>query len=144
MDFLVFLPPVFSIYLILTSLFPKQYLLKRVKNFTENKEHLKEHEMVIGFVALSWAATLNFFNTMIMAIISLYSIWSTTKNTQYIILAVIILLFIFCPMFWWIMSHEPDELASRVTRRWHISYDTICSVILILVNSIFIIVLSLI
>lgn len=139
MNYLLFLPPLFSIYLISTSVFPKKYLVNTVKTFTNNKSDLKGCEKVIRFVALSWAAKLNFIHSMIMTFFSSYSIWSATKNLNYLIITNVILFVIFLPMFWWIMGHDPDELASRVTKKGHFTHDTVCSVVLIIVNLILLI-----
>ncbi len=134
MNIILFLPPLISIFLLCTSFFPKNYLVRTVKTYVSTKDHLKKHEKVIRFVALSWAAKLGYFNSMIMALFSSFSIWSSTGDYTYCIGTIVILIMIFIPMTWWIMSHEPDELASTVTKRYHLTHDAICSIILLLVN----------
>jgi hypothetical protein len=134
MDFFPYLPPLISVYIIATSDFSKKYLTNTVQGFVTRKDELKNNEAVIRNIALSWATKLGFFNSMFAAMVSVFSIYSSTKSYAWATATFILLLAIFIPMLWWIMDHEPDQLVSITTRRGGLSHSRVCSLILIFVN----------
>lgn len=137
MKWIQFLPPVFSIYLLLISGVTSSHVKNKIHDFVSNKGTLQENEPVIQFLTLDWSARLSFFNSMFVAMISVYPIW---LNRSYELLAAtsIIILVIFIPMMWWITGLRPDALPATYIRRPRIKYATFCRIVLIIVNLILI------
>jgi hypothetical protein len=134
MDWIVYLPPLLSIYLILTSDFSGKYFKDRVAEFVSvNKEWAKTKD-VIQNVGLDWAARLGFFNSMFASLVSVFSIYSATQSYNWAVGTFALLLAIFIPMFWWIMAHAPDQLAAERTNFLKITHARICSITLLIVN----------
>jgi hypothetical protein len=135
MNWIIFLPPFISIYLIIVSLYFARFALKRsLNNFVQRKDELKEKEILFYYVALTWSAKIGFINSMFMAMVSLVSIWSASNNFKWLVGSGLALFLIFAPMMWWILSQDADELEARILRRLKIRASTFCSLLLIMVN----------
>ena len=142
MNWFLFLPPGLSIYLIAISGFSQKYLRKRVDSFVSGKSGLEDKKEVIKNVALDWAARLGFFNSMFAAMVSVFSIYSSTQNYNWTVGTFIVLLVIFILMFWWIIGHEPDELVSIRFRKLRMTHASMCRYILLLVNLVLIVAIA--
>ncbi len=163
MNWILFLPPLLSIYLILISSFSKKYITNQITQFIDSATKLDSYSIIEGEKAISqsipttktlaywrdlithitidWSARLSFFNSMFAAWVSSFSIWSKTGSFGWSVLTGILLLLIFIPMMWWIMGHKPGELVdTKHSRRLlgEIPNAKICSYILIVVNLILI------
>jgi len=138
MNWIIYLPPLLSIYLILISDFSGQYFRNQVADFVSGNPEWAHTKETIQNVGLDWAARLSFFNSMFASIVSVFSIYSTTQSYGWAVGTFALLLVIFIPMFWWIMAHAPDALAATRTRRWGITHARVCSIILLVVNGILI------
>jgi hypothetical protein len=162
MNWYLYLPPMFAIYLLVTSAFSKRFISKRIETFM-NRPHdvayINKQSEIAGLapststsvnklinsfwisktpliqnIALDWSARLNFFNSMFTAVFSVVSIYSKTKNFDYTVIAIVILVAILAPIMWWIFSMDVDELVSRKIPRLKVTPATLCRIILILVN----------
>ncbi len=75
LDWIPFLPPFLSIYLLLISGFAKTFISKDIGRFVANDAALKDKGAVIKNVALSWATQIGFFNAMFASFFSMFSIY---------------------------------------------------------------------
>jgi hypothetical protein len=162
MNWVLFLPPLLSIYLILISNFSKKYIANQIAQFVDSAqkrnsssetvetaiprpipatETLRYWRDLITNITIDWSARLSFFNSMFAAWVSSFSIWSKTGSFGWSVLTGVLLLLIFIPMMWWIMGHKPGELVdTKHSRRLfgEVPNAKICSYILIVVNLILI------
>jgi hypothetical protein len=162
MDWIPYLPPLFSIYLILISGAAKAYLRSRISEFvlrtSVNKNSANRlvkkagldpeeeklvvlinlfwtsKEAVVGNIALDWATRLNFFNSMFAALFSVFSIYSGTNSIEWLVITLVPLLAVFAVMFFWILKYDIDGLISVRTGFLNLTPATICKAILVLVN----------
>jgi hypothetical protein len=140
MNWLLYLPPVISIYLILISELSNKFLKRLItdnkrldaitKLDTATEEEIKK---VIEEVALDWGERINFFNTMFVTLISSLSIYSV-KGAYWAIGTFVVLLFIFIPLLLWTNSLGAGNLATHKTRHFNLLYASVCHIALILVN----------
>lgn len=142
MNWLLYLPPALSIYLLLISGFSSEYVKHKIHDYVATNPKLKNHESIIQDITLDWSARLSFFNSMFAAIVSVFSIWSKTRSYELAVGTFFILLAVFIPMMWWIMKHGPYELPATYFRRIPISHATLCRVILVVVNVILILAIA--
>jgi len=134
LNYFKFLPPLFSIYLLLISGLPKSYLKKRIKDFLWNKDGLREKTELIQNLALDWAARVGFINAMVAAIISPFSIYSETRSYGWLTITLLPSFAIFFCMIWFIFRQEPDQMVAGWVRRAKMSPANFCKLILLIVN----------
>lgn len=138
MNWFKFLPPLFSIYLLLASSGPKTYLKRSVSRFLANKKGMKDKVEIVQNVALDWSARSGFIHSMLAAILSPISIFSESQNYIWLATTILLLLLIFASMLWWIFSKDPDELVASKMARLEIKPSTFCKLILFIINLILI------
>jgi hypothetical protein len=117
-NWIAFLPPLLSIYLLLISGFAKAFIVKDIERFSANDPNLKAKQDVIKNVVLSWATQIGFFNAMFASMFSVFSIYSKTRSFGWLVLTLVVLFTIFIPMFWWIRHFEPDGLEAITVWKW--------------------------
>lgn len=129
-----YLPSAISIYLVLISDFCSVFLINSVDNFVASNKHLEKSSELIKFVALDWANRLGFINSMVVALISVLPIYANTKGSFWAFIIFLVLVGIFVPMLFWIMSLRPGDLVATRTYRLKLTPSTICNYTLIAVN----------
>jgi hypothetical protein len=167
MDWIPYLPPFFSLYLLVISELPKGYIKRRIADFvsrppvtTKHIEKLiiseglqatdkdkiinlttkfwKSKESVIQNITLDWSARFGFFSSIFAAMFSLFSILSRTQSVEWIVGIVALFLSLLFAMLWWIMMRDIDELVSTKTT-WNLSPADWCKIVLGFVNAILIV-----
>jgi hypothetical protein len=92
----------------------------------------------IQSVALDWETRINFFNSIIAAIASIFVIYSNSSwaavpaALAVTVVAVLADFGVFASIWLWISSHKIGDLAA--TKKWGVSREWVCKVVLVLVN----------
>jgi len=162
MSLFVYLPPLISIFLIVISSIADSYLKHIVNVFTvpafrrlsaeevqgrkeviceESAEEVQGRKEVIENIASDWATRLGFINTMVVACVSCFSVYSGTQSYVWTVGTFLFLFVIFICMLIWIISHGAGELTTtriegfriRGKKFLRIRYSTICNIILFIV-----------
>src|SRR5215217_5280392 len=77
----------------------------------------------------------DFLNQCLPHCCRFFSIFGLSGNFGLAAVTTIILVMIFVPMFWWVMKHDADGLASDKWKYWtKVTDGTVCRIILIMVN----------
>lgn len=130
-----YIPPVVSIYLLLQSGLTNKLLKSRIKNLVVQQPNLAPYQDLLGFVAASWSSTISFFGAMFSAMVSVFSIYGSSKSYGWAVTSFLILLAVFIPMLFYIMRFNVDELAATlVGPKIRIPATTFCRYILLGVN----------
>jgi len=131
----VYLPPAVSVFLLLISNLADLQLKSLVKHFNPPNLAVQKSKEVIEGVALDWATRLGFYNSMIVAFASCFSVYSGTQSYSWVVGTFIALLVIFVIGFFLINSQGAGKLAVTSTPRFfNLRYSTICNIALIIVN----------
>jgi hypothetical protein len=135
MNWFLFFPPALSIYLLLISGISQQYIGKQI-TIAAASAGLKAKQNFIKNIALDWSARLNFFNSMVTAIFSGFSIWSKTQSYPAVVIHSAVLLAIFIFMMWWLMSYSAGELVDTKVKilSLKVTPAKICRFLLLLIN----------
>ncbi|SRR6266487_856582 len=133
MSWFVYLPPVISIVLVISSWVANLSLSRLVRDINTKKPAVEESKPVIEAVALDWATRVGFWNSMFVAIASCFSFYVGTQSVQWTVGTFVVLLIIFIFMFFWIGSHGAGELVT-FKRYFNRPNADLCNAILILVN----------
>jgi hypothetical protein len=128
-----YFPSLFAIYLLFISSLAKGYLTKQVTHATTRGAIPTAQANFVRNLAAGWSAQLGFFSSTLSACFSAFSIFSSAENFKGAGLTVIVLLFIFAGMFWYVVSHEPDEMEAN-TGLWGWSPAKVCRYVLLAVN----------
>ncbi len=134
MNWYPYIPSLISIYLIFISTIFSGLLKSSVDNFVTGKGSLEDNKGFIQNVALDWVARINFVNSMVVSIVSVFTIYASLRNYDWAFLTFIPLFLVFIPMFLWIMRHNPGDLQAIKYRHLKITHAAICSIILLFVN----------
>ena len=134
MNWYEYLPAVISIYLIVISRFSSRYLRNSVDRLLSLDSVLSSHSYFIQNVALDWANRLGFITSMCISLISVFAIYANTQNYGYAVGTFIVLLIIFIPMLFWVLSFLPGDLVASRVGRTNITPETVCNSTLVLVN----------
>src|SRR2546423_8260242 len=102
MNLFPYLPPLVSIYLLSMSGVSTSYFKNKLSHFVERKRKLKDHRQIIENVALDWSARLSFINSMLVSLVSVFSIFSNTKDYVAAGTILSVLLIIFFWLGWWV------------------------------------------
>lgn len=121
-------------YLILMSNVFSGYLKNLVATFVAGKTPLENNQEFIQNVALDWADRLDFVTAMVVALVSVFSIYAKQKNFEWAVGTFIILLAIFIPMMFWILGHDPGDLEAIKYRHLKITHAAMSRIILVVVN----------
>ena len=135
MNWFAYLPPIISVYLVLTSGFSGRNLKRLVKDINTQSTAIEETKAVIEEVALDWGERLNFYNAMFIALISCFSVYSP-KSSAWTVGTFLVLMFIFIPLFYWTNSQGAGDLVTTRTRHLNLLYTTIYRIVLLVVNCI--------
>ena len=122
MNFYPFLPPLFAIYLILVSSFTDKYARSLIADSVQRN------------IARDWESRIGFITSMISSLVGLYSVFETSQSFRWLTAMSLLLISIFVPMLFWIISHKAGQLSSVRTRRGHLLHTTVCAIVLIMVN----------
>jgi hypothetical protein len=122
MTFYPYLSPLFSIYLILMSYFLEGYAKSLMPDLVKRN------------LALDWETRVGSINAMVSSLISLYSIFETSKSYGLLTGTSVALICVFVPTLFWIISNKPGQLASQRMRLFKISRRAACLIILCVVN----------
>lgn len=109
------------------------YLKNTITNFVAGKAALEDNQDFIQNVALDWADRLDFVTAMVVALVSVFSIYAKQKNFDLAVLTFVVLLAIFIPMMFWILGHDPGDLEAIKYRR-KFTHAAMCRIILVGVN----------
>jgi hypothetical protein len=135
MNWFVYLPPVVSITLILTSGRANLYFRHLIRSYNPEDQELTKLRPVIEDVALDWATRIGFFNSMFSSLFSCLSVYAGPQTFQFVIGTLAILLIIFIFLLYWILSYQPGELVTLTIKRLgNIRGTDLCSIFLILIN----------
>ena len=131
---LQFLPPVFSIYLIVVSGLAGKLVVSRIRSFVANSadERLKEKLPLIQNLVLSGVLQVVFINSMLAAMISVLVI--LRKDHALAVFALLLILTPLIGFIYWTLSLNPDELSNRKFVFIPIKYAFSCKLVLIIVN----------
>lgn len=132
MSWFAYLPPIISIFLIVISPASDKYLRNLVKHFETEKKEIAENREVIANVALDWASRIGFINSMLVALVSCFSIFATTESYPWAVGTFFVLLVVFVWTLFWILSHGPGDLTTT-SKHFGLLDSTLCSIILTLV-----------
>lgn len=121
-------------YLILMSNVFSGYLKNIIGSFLAGKKPLEDNQEFIKNVALDWADRLDFVTAMVVALVSVFSIYAKQKNFDLAVGTFIFLLALFIPMMFWILGHDPGDLEAIKYRRFKITHAAMSRIILIIVN----------
>ena len=132
-NWFTFFPPLFSIYLLFISGVMGAFLAGRVKQ-AAGRGAAAAHEDFIRNTASGWAAQLGFMNAMLASFVSTISVWSASGSFAGLAVTFFVLLLVFAPMLWYVLSHEPDQIVATKLSWAKISPATFCKLVLLLVN----------
>lgn len=93
-----YIPPLFALYLMGMSYFSSLYAKRLIASDNARA------------VAEDWAARIGAINGMVSSLVSLYSIFETSKSFGLLTLCAIVLTALFVPMLWWLVSLAQGEL----------------------------------
>lgn len=119
MNWLEFIPPVYSILTIGFSIVTASSLRERVGRFVAHTSYAPQEDVIVN-IALSWETYVNFFNFIIGAVISIVAILSRVPSSQsfnWLAILVFPLLFIVAPMVHFLSKMDVDQIESRVLWR---------------------------
>jgi hypothetical protein len=134
----LYIPSVISIYLILISNIFNRFLRNSVANYIGGRRPLVDHQEFIQNVALDWSARFGFVNSIIAAIFSVIATYLQLRNYNWAVLTFIPFVLLFIPMFVWLLRLNPGDLVAIRSRFLNLTHDTLCSIILFVVNLILI------
>lgn len=132
MSWFVYLPPVISIILVLSSWVASLTLKQLVRNINTINPAVEQSKPIIEDVALDWATRIGFFNSMFVAFVSCFSVYSGTQSLPWTVGTFLVILVIFIFTFFWINSYGAGELVTLKTFFNRTSAD-LCNFILIVV-----------
>jgi hypothetical protein len=142
MNWFVYLPPVVSIILVVSSGGANRYLEHLSKSYYPQDKLLQNARPVFVDIALDWAARVGIFNSMFTSFFSCASVYSGPQTSQFILGTLAVLLVIFILLFYWILSYETGQFATERKYhfwKWHMTGAELCNIIWIAVNIILII-----
>jgi len=122
MTFYPYLPNLFAIYLIAVSKFTELYAVQLIPD-----KHQRN-------IAVDWEIRLSSISAVISSLISLYSVFETSQSFVWLTATSVILVMIFVPLLFWIISHKAGHLASEVTGLGHLRHGSVCGIVLVIVN----------
>lgn len=143
MNLLAYLPPIASIVLVLTSGAAGEYLTHLVDSLPalteanvpddDDSSVIDDLRRLINDVASDWAERVSFFNSMAISFVSGIAIYLTTSSYLWLAATWFILIVVFLPIAYYIVSHGAGQLVN--TRR-HLGVlgATVCRTVLLLVN----------
>jgi hypothetical protein len=131
----LYIPSAFSIYLILISGVASNYLRASIREYVKNKSNIKPYLEFLYVVAEDWAERLGFINSMILSFISVLSAFAESQSYLWAGVALVVLVFIFTPTFFWVFSHQPSKLVgTKFPPPFAITHAQLCQIVLIVVN----------
>src|SRR5689334_23128771 len=134
MNWYLLLPPAFSIYLVLISRLFQGWLRELVSNSVFGQKPLDTKRSLVENIAEDWSDRVGFVNSMIVSLVTIFSIYSDTRSEGWAVATLVLLLAVFVPVFIWIVSHQIGELPATYTMHFNITHSWICRIILIAVN----------
>lgn len=100
---------------------------------------MKAYEDVIKFIALDWANRLGFVNSMFLALISFFPLYTSTQGSPWVVGVFICVLTLFVTMIFWVLSFPPGELvATKIPRFYNKNPSVVCNCVIIVTNLIII------
>ncbi len=142
MNWFLYLPPVVSIVLVVSSGGANRYLEHLSRNYYPQDKSLHDVRPVFVDIALDWAARVGIFNSMFTSLFACLAVYQGPQTFQFVLGTLAVLLIIFIPIFYWIISSEASQLVTErkwQILRWHLNGAELCNIILIVVNIILII-----
>jgi hypothetical protein len=136
---LQFLPPVFAIYLVLTSKLAGKLITNRIKSFISinPSKELKDKMSLIQNFVLSGILQIILFNSIFAAMVAILVI---LRNNHYLaFLAILLILVILIAFIYLILALDPDDLANKkfqLVGSWTMKYASACKIVLLIVNMI--------
>jgi hypothetical protein len=106
------------------------------------KGSYKDKGQVIENVSLDWGVRIGFMSSMVAAMVSVFSIFSSTRSYEWAGGTLLLLLAIFVPMLLWIISHGAGDLVATRTKRGKILHVSICEAVLLVVNGLLIVAIA--
>jgi hypothetical protein len=91
-------------------------------------------EDFIRNTAAGWASQLNFINAMLASFVSTISVWSASRSFEGVAVTFFLLLLLFAPMVFYVLSHEPDQIVATKLSWAKVTPAAVCKLVLLLVN----------
>jgi hypothetical protein len=132
-DIFLYIPSIFSIYLILITGITSNYLRVTVQGYVKGKTFEKHGPLIIA-VAEDWAERLGFVNSAISLFISMV-VLSLNDTQNYVTVLLIVMVAAFTPMCFWVFTYPPSRLVTtKFPPPISITYATACRFVLIAMN----------
>ena len=93
----------------------------------------------VGNFASGWAAQVGFMNAMLASFFSTISVWSASRSYEGVGATVALLLIIFTPMLFFVLSYDPDQVVAVKVGPFKTTPSTICKGVLLVVNLILVV-----
>jgi len=122
MNLYPYLPPAFAIYVLAVSAFTGMYARNLI---TDNVQRN---------IARDWEIRVGAITSMLSSLVALYSIFETSKSYAWLVGTSLVLVCVFLPLLFWIISNKAGHLESVVTRRFSMRRSTLCAILLVLIN----------